>query len=58
MGRLTSMLQVNITLFPVKKVPLTSTETISAGSAYKGLQKFTQETKLRGYVILFINEAT
>ena len=41
MGILTSMLQVNVTLFPVNKEPLTSIETISAGSRCQGLKFYT-----------------
>ena len=34
MGTLTSTLQVNVTLFPVNKEPVTPTETIGAGSVW------------------------
>ena len=37
MDTLTSTLQVNVTLFPVNKEPLTVTVTIGAGSVHKGL---------------------
>ena len=40
MDTLTSTLQVNVTLFPVNKEPMTLTETIGAGSVCKELKSW------------------